>query len=181
MEENKQQKPYDLKGSQSLSLYRSQNQDLIRWILNFEEELRELRKGLLGIKTIDDKEVIVPELQRVNETGTEFIIDELKMAFSKITVLSNMSEKEIYDDAKYWSFYFALVCKKNHKNWGLKSYTERSALIYSITQLYFKLLLRAKGAKQLVLLNENVSREEKVIYGTPERNKEPRFYEIWKR
>jgi len=183
MNEQQQQstaRPFESSESQNLSLFKSQNQDTIRWMLDFKEELEDLKIDLSGITIIDGKPVSNPENRRMNNNGIYYLLGKLRMALGKITALSNMTDEEIYADAKDWSQYLIYELYYNTEAWGIKGYAERSAIAYDVSSLYLKLLLRAKGALQLKSLNDSIQRQEKVFYGGNQPNQSPKFWEFWK-
>lgn len=181
MEQPQKQRPFESQESQNLSLFKSQSQDTIRWMLDFKEELEDLRKDLSGISIINDKEVKDEHNRRMNDRGIYYILGKLRMALGKITALSNMTDEEIYADAKDWTQYLIYELYYNTEEWGIKSYAERSAIAYDVSMLYLKLLLRAKGALQLKSLNDSIQRQEKVLYGGNQPNQSPKFWEFWKK
>lgn len=180
MEENRKiPTPYDSSTTQQVSLMKSQNIDTIRWILDYNPELKDFERDLKGeIKTeqgwrVDEK------LRSVNDVGVREIIKRLKLPFSKGTVLSNMSDTQICDDAREFNIQFVYDCYRHHDDWGFKSYVDRSSVIVQTSLLYHRLLLRAKGALQLKQLSESIERQEKVMYGQ-QQNKPTPWWQIWK-
>lgn len=172
-------RPYDSSLMQQVSLMKSQQSDLLRWVLDYTKEIDELRRDLRG-ETKTDMGIIIDEnKRRLNDLGVSEIIRRVRLPFSKGTVLSNMSQDDIEKDATDFNIQLALDCNRNYDEWGFKSYTDRTSIIVSTSWLYYKLLLRAKNALQLKQLSESIERQEKVIYGG-QRDKAPSWWQFWK-
>lgn len=172
--------PFDASTTQQVSLNKSQSQDTIRWLLDFNRELEDYRRELRGeVKTADGW--IVDDAKRsLNDVGVNEVMKRLRLPFSKGTPLSNMNDDEIRADAKDFNIQLALDAHRHYIDWGFKSYGDRTSIISQTSWMYFKLLLRAKGALQLKQLSESIERQEKVMYGQPKES-EPRFYEFWRK
>jgi len=209
------EQPQESTTTQSISLFKSQQQDTIKWMLDPQNEIDQFRRSLSGIKVINGEEKEFSENRRMNDLGVNYIIGKLEMVFSKITPLSNMTEEEIYKDTLEWTKHLIYECYKNTEKWQIGNlkkieheykikydkakdcvffdyadcyvtnfksydYTQRGAIIYDASSLYFKLCLRAKGALQLRQLNESMQRQEKVIYGNYGGEKQNAWWEFWK-
>jgi len=184
MEEQQQQKqsmvkPYNSSLTQQVSLMKSQQSDLLRWMLDYTKEIEELRKDLSGEIRIAGGIAIDNNRRRLNDLGVSEIIRRVRLPFSKGTVLSNMSQDEIINDATEFNIQLALDCNYNYNDWGFKSYSDRTSIIVQTAHLYFKLLLRAKNALQLKQLSESIERQEKVMYGS-QGDKSPSWWQFWK-
>lgn len=183
MEEQQQRRdtsPHESMETQQMSLMKSQSQDTIRWMLDFSKELEQLRRDLRGEYKEGDGWIVDDNRRMLNDKGVNEIIRRLRMAFSKGTPLSNMSEDAINADAKDFNFHLAVDCYRHSDEWDFKSNTDRSSLVSSISWTYYKLLLRAKGALQLRQLSDNIQRHETVMYGNPQMMQQQRGGEWWK-
>jgi len=173
------QKPYDSSQTQQVSLMKSQQSDILKWMLDYTKEIDELRRDLSGEMKVKSGIIIDDNKRRLNELGVSEIIRRIRLPFSKGTVLSNMSQDEIINDATDFNIQLVLDCNRNHEEWGFKSYTDRTSIVVGVAWLYYKLLLRAKNALQLKQLSESIERSEKVMYGG-QGEQSPSWWQFWK-
>lgn len=183
MEEKKETmgtRPFEGKITQQVSLNKSQSQDIIKWILNYKEELDEYRRELRGEIKTGDGWIVDEEKRSLNDLGVSEIMKRLKLVYSKGAVLSFMTDEDIRKDATEFNIQLCFDCYAHTPEWGFKTYTDRSSIITLTSLLYFKLLLRSKNALQLKQLSESIERQEKVMYGDRSGMKdENQWWKFW--
>jgi hypothetical protein len=155
---------------------KSQNQDII---LDTNKELDELERELRGMVKTENGYVLDPTRRQLSDKGVNDIMSRLRIPFSKIGVLSNLSEDQIKDEATDFNIWLAYDFSANEEHWGIEErYTDRSSLIMRLSWIFFNLLMRSKNALQLKQLSESIERHEKVIYG--DQQQKEKWWEFWK-